>query len=120
MIRPREAVQARRAQLIERAQSERAVLARELGRWSGPLRTVERGIAVYRGVRRSMPVIGLGAGVAMAALAFLRPDHIGGWVQKATEIWRLLNGIRIRRGERVAARAGEAVTPVPATPVVTE
>jgi len=120
MIKPREAVRTHRAQLVERAQREREELARQLGTWSGPLRTVERGFAVYRGVRRSMPVIGLGAGIGMAALAFLRPAGIGGWVQKATEIWNLLSGIRNRRAERVAERTGEPVAPVPSTPAATE
>ena len=109
MTRPHEAVRARRARLIARAASERDMFAREFGEFQQPLRTVERGLGVYRGLRRSMPVIGLGAGVAMAALAFIRPEGISGWVRNATEIWRLISEQRSRR-----ARAAEpAATPSP-------
>ena len=120
MKRPREVVHERRARLLERAQSEREDLARELGTWSGPLRTVERGIAVYRGIRRSLPVLGFGAGVGMAALAFVRPEGIGGWIRNATEIWRLFTERKARRAERTVAQAAEPAAPVAAAPVVAE
>src|SRR5262249_56975019 len=74
--------------VIEGAATERDELGRQLGEWQQPLRTAERGLALYRGLRRSLPVIGFGAGVVMEALAFVRPDGISGWVQNALELWR--------------------------------
>jgi hypothetical protein len=121
MKRPRELVHERRARLIERAESEREDLARELGTWSGPLRNVERGIAVYRGIQRSLPVLGFGAGVGMAALAFVRPEGIGGWIRNATEIWRAVQP-REGAGARSARlrRRREPAAPVAAAPAVAE
>ena len=120
MKRPRQGVHERRARLIERAQSERENLARELGTWSDPLRNVDRGIAVYRGIKRSLPVLGLGAGVGMAALAFVRPEGISGWIRNATEIWRLFTERKARRAERAIAQAAVPANPVAASPVVAE
>jgi hypothetical protein len=110
---PHEGVRARRARLIERAATERDTLAREFAELQQPLRTVERGLGIYRGLRRSMPVIGLGAGIAMAALAFIRPKGISGWVRGATEIWRLIS-------ERKRDRARAAEPAAPPSPAVGE
>jgi YqjK-like protein len=89
-MKPKESAHAHRTQLIERAASERDELARQLGEWRRPLRNVDRGLAVYQGFKRSLPVIGFGAGVAMAALAFVRPDSVGGWIEAGRNLWQLL------------------------------
>jgi len=120
MKRPRDLAHERRARLIERAESERQDLARQLGTWSEPLRNVERGLAVYRGIKRSLPVIGFGAGVGMAALAFVRPEGIGGWIRNAAEIWRLFTERKTRRAERAAPHAAEPAASVASSPVVAE
>jgi hypothetical protein len=77
--------------------------------WLSPLQVVEHGIGAYQGIRRGvqsggMPLVGFGAGVGMAALAFVRPERISGWVRDATEFWRLLT--ERKPGE---ARAGKPV-----------
>ena len=120
MKRPRDVVHERRARLIERAESEREILARELGAWSGPLRNVERGIAVYHGIKRSLPVLGFGAGVGMAALAFVRPEGVTGWIQNALDIWRLFTERKARRAERAVAQPAAPAAPVAASPVAAE
>ena len=115
MTRPRDALQARRAQLIERAGTQRDQIARDLSEWQKPLRNVDRGLAVYRGLKRSVPVIGFGAGIGMAALAFIRPDGITSWMQKGIEIWRLLT-----EHKRMARAAQPAAEPASAAPQVAE
>ena len=113
MKKPRDEVRARRARLVERAENEREELGRELDGWRKPLRTVDRGLAVYRGFKRNMPVIGFGAGVGMAALAFIRPEGITGWINAGLEAWKALSGARAsaaRRREAAEGAAGAAKT----------
>jgi len=86
----REAVHARRARLLERAASERDDLARQLGAWRMPLGVVDQGLAIVRVLKRSAPVIGIGMGVATAALAFVRPASIRGWLDGGRAVWRML------------------------------
>ena len=101
-----EAVHARRARLLERAAIERDDLAGQLGAWQRPLGAVDQGLAFIRGVKRSAPVIGMVAGVAMAALAFVRPARIGGWLESGQAVWRLLTDRK-----RSAARSDRSEAP---------
>jgi len=112
-MKPREKVEARRAQLIERAASERDQLARQFGEWQQPLRNVDRGLAVYQGFKRSLPVIGFGAGVAMAALAFIRPDSVGGWLEAGRNLWQLLAKRKPAAAPGADAGAAARMEPVP-------
>jgi hypothetical protein len=110
MKKPRDEVRARRARLVERAENEREELGLELDEWRKPLRTVDRGLAVYRGFKRSMPVIGFGAGVGMAALAFIRPQGITGWINAGLEAWKAFSGAKpsaARRFEKSEAPSAE-------------
>ncbi len=113
MKKPQDEVRARRARLIERAESEREDLGRELDGWRKPLRTVDRSLAVYRGFKRSMPVIGFGAGVGMAALAFIRPEGITGWIRAGLEALQALSGGKPSAARRKEAGEGAAGAPQP-------
>jgi YqjK-like protein len=113
-----QSMRARRAQLIERADSQREDLARQMRVWLSPLRAVEHGVGAYQGIRRGllrsiqrggMPIIGLGAGVGMAALAFVRPERISGFVRDATEFWRTLT--EKKKGEARAAQPAATAEP---------
>jgi hypothetical protein len=102
------AVRARRARLVERAAIERDELAGLLGAWQRPLGAVDLGLAFVRGLKRSAPVIGMGVGVGMAALAFIRPANISGWFQAGQTAWRVLTD-RNRRAARRSDRSAEPV-----------
>ena len=103
-----EAVRARRARLIERADREREDLSCHLDTWMKPLRVCESGFAVYRGFRSRRPAIGFTAAIGMAALAFVRPEGISSWVRSATDFWGLLT--ETKRG---VARAGKPAATAP-------
>jgi hypothetical protein len=105
MSAEREGVRARRARLLERAASERDGLAGLLGAWQKPLGAVDLGLAFVRGLKRSAPVIGMGIGVCMAALAFIRPANISGWLEGGQAVWRLLTD-RNRGAARRSVRGG--------------
>ncbi|HET9327008.1 MAG TPA: YqjK family protein [Candidatus Eisenbacteria bacterium] len=89
----REALHARRAQLVERAAHERAELARLLGELEKPVRVVDRGLAFVRGLKRT-PWLGAGIGAAMAALTMVRPRGVIGWIATGRALWEVLAGAR--------------------------
>lgn len=91
MSGPREDLHVRRARLVERAEFERAELARELARWERPLRITDRSLSFVRTLRR-IPVLGVAIGAGMAALAFVRPGSVVDWVPGGRVIWQLLLG----------------------------
>ena len=90
MSAAREAFRARRARLVERAALERDRLAAELGGWQRSLGLVDRGLAIVNGIRKSAPGLGFCAGIAAAALAFVRPDSIGGWLRSGQHLWQVV------------------------------
>ena len=92
MSRGRAEVLERRARLIERAAVERDELARLAGAWAGPIGAVDRGVSVVRAVARS-PVVRMGVAVGMAALAFVRPRAIGGWVHTGLNVARTVSSL---------------------------
>jgi hypothetical protein len=104
MSAPHEAVHARRARLVERAAIERDELAGLLGAWQKPLGAVDLGLAFVGALKRSAPVIGMVIGVGMAALAFVRPANIGGWIEGGQAVWRMLTD-RNRRAPRRSDRS---------------
>jgi len=104
----RKAVHERRARLLERAAGEREDLARQLGAWRTPLGVVDQGLAIVRAVKRSAPVIGIGMGLATAALAFVRPASISGWLDGGRAVWRMLTD-RKRGAARRADRQEEPI-----------
>lgn len=109
----RETVRARRERLVERAAIERDELAGLLGAWQKPLGAVDHGLAFVRGLKRSAPVIGMGIGVGMAALAFIRPANLSGWLEGGQAVWRLLtdrNRGAARRSDRSEAPSAEGGT----------
>ena len=84
---------AHRAQLIERAESERQELAGAFGVYEKPLRVVDGCLSILRALRSS-PVLRIGAGIGMAALAFIQPRSIFSWVVGAQAVWRLVTRAR--------------------------
>jgi len=94
----REQLRVRRARLVERAEFERAELAREFSRFERPLRITDRGLSIVRTLRR-LPGLGVAIGAGMAALAFVRPDTIVDWVPGGRVIWEMLRGFLARPGE---------------------
>lgn len=99
----REALHARRRELLARVDAERAALARDLARWDRPLHVVDRSVSLVRWLRRA-PVLGAAIGAGMAALAFVRPGTIVDWVPGGRAVWQLLTGLLAqplrRSGER--------------------
>jgi len=92
----REALLAHRAHLIARAESERVQLAEAFGVYEGPLRVVDGWVSILRAIKRS-PLLRIATGIGMAALAFMRPNSIVGWVAGGRVIWKLFSGIGRRR-----------------------
>jgi hypothetical protein len=92
MSHAREALRIHRAQLVERAESERAELERELARFERPLRVADRSLSLGRTLRR-MPVLGVALGAGAAALAFVRPGTIVDWMPGGRVVWQLLMGL---------------------------
>ena len=98
------AIREHRARLVERAAAEREELGRQFAEWERPLVAVDRGVAVVRALKRT-PLLRLGAAVGMAALAFVRPRSIMGWVVGGQAAYRLLTRVhgmvkRTDSGER--------------------
>ena len=122
MSRGRAAVLEKRQRLVEQADRERDELSRVTDRWRKPLSVVDRGLAIARGIRQSAPVLGLAAGVGMAALAILRPRGLGEWVRRGREAWQALDAGRkaIKRRRTAEAQAtpspGPGTTPATASP----
>jgi len=96
MSAAREALRVRRAQLVQRAETERAVFAREFARWERPLRVTDKSLSIVRTLRL-MPVLGAAVGAGMAALAFVRPGRIVDWVPGGRVIWQLLASVLDKR-----------------------
>jgi hypothetical protein len=87
--RAREKVLAERAALIERAENERATIARQFGEWEMPLLAADRALSIIHMLKNSSWLrIGVAAG--MAALAIARPRSIVNWVVGGQAAWRLL------------------------------
>ena len=86
------ALRARRAALVLRASAERTELASIASEWSAALELVDRGQQAVRTVRRLAPAVSWAAGVGMAALAFVQPNSILGWVSRAAELWDAFRG----------------------------
>ena len=103
----RKALRARRARLLERAGVERDELAGLLSTWERPLRAVDRGLAFLQGLKRGAPVIGIGIGVGMAALAFVRPRSLTGWFRGGQAAWRALTGGSPKAARRQAIPISE-------------
>jgi hypothetical protein len=74
---------------MERAEFERANVARELKRWERPLRITDRSLSFIRTLRRA-PVLGVAIGAGMAALAFVRPGTLVDWIPGGRIVWQLL------------------------------
>jgi hypothetical protein len=102
--RGRNAVLERRARLVEQAERERDQLSRVAGPWRTPMAVVDRGLEIARGIRRSAPVIGIGVGIGMAALAILRPKGLGEWLRRGQAAWQV---VAETRKARQRAASGE-------------
>jgi hypothetical protein len=89
----RKVVLARRKRLVERADRERADLARQLGEWQKPLRAIDRSVSILRGLWSS-PLLRAVTIAGVAALAITRPRRVMGWVGGGRAIWRLVNSVR--------------------------
>ena len=89
-VGPRE----RRARLVERAAVERDELASIVSEWLPTLELIDRGQQVVRTARRAAPAISWVTGVGMAALAFVQPTSLVGWVSRAAELWEAFRGRR--------------------------
>jgi hypothetical protein len=85
----RQALLAHRARLLERADFERAEFARLLVEWEKPLIAADRSLSFVRAVRKN-PLVGIGVGAGMAALAVARPRSIMGWIVGGRAIWQML------------------------------
>jgi hypothetical protein len=104
MSASRESVRARRTRLQERAAVERDELAGLCSRWQRPIDAFDRGLAIARGFKRNAPVLGIGLGLGMAALAFIRPRSITGWVRNGLAVWLVLTS----KSEATAPRSDRA------------
>ena len=90
---------------MEQAGRERDELSRLAGPWRKPMAVVDRGLEIARGIRRSAPVIGIGVGIGMAALAVLRPKGIGEWLRRGKAAWQVLDAGRKAMKRRSPAEA---------------
>lgn len=89
-----ERIAERRRLLVSQAAAQRFVLAREMAQWKPRLALADRGIAVFRYVRR-YPALIAGAGVVAA---LLRPCLSMIWLQRGLLAWQLVSQLRgIRR-----------------------
>jgi hypothetical protein len=104
---PRQELRQRRARLVERAAVERETVAANLGRFVPALEMFDRAQSVVRVTRRALPAISWGIGVGMAALAFIRPTNITGWISRGAEILRAFR----HREVEVPARPAEGAEP---------
>jgi hypothetical protein len=95
----REALLAHRARLIARAESERLQLGEAFRVYEKPLKVVDRCLSIIEAIKRS-PLLRIGTGIGMAALAFVRPNSIVGWVTGGRVLWKLFSGIGRRRHAR--------------------
>ena len=94
MSKGRDEVLGRRARLVEQAGRERDELSRLVHPWRKPIAVVDRGLEIARGIKRSAPVLGIGVGIGMAALAILRPRGLGEWLRRGQAVWQTLSAGR--------------------------
>jgi len=80
----------RRRWLVSQAAAQRLVLSQEMAHWKPRLALADRGIAVFRYVRR-YPLLLAGAGV-LAVL--LRPRSGGVWLRRGLLAWQLAGSLR--------------------------
>ncbi|MBX3664694.1 MAG: YqjK-like family protein [Burkholderiales bacterium] len=85
-----ERIAERRRWLVSQAAAQRLVLSQEMAQWRPRLALADRGLAVFRYVRR-YPALLAGAGV-LAAL--LRPRTGGLWLQRGVLVWQLARSLR--------------------------
>lgn len=83
----------RRRWLVSQAAAQRLVLAQEMEQWKPRLALADRGIAVFRYVRRH-PALLAGAGVVAL---LLRPKRGGVWLQRGLIAWQLVSRLRSLR-----------------------
>ena len=88
----REALLARRKQLVDRAEHERADLARQLGQWQRPLLVIDRSVSLLRRLWES-PLLRTVVCAGIAVLAISRPRKVMGWVGGGRAVWRLVNTV---------------------------
>ena len=89
------AIEAKRAQLIERAARERRDVVQTLQLWSRPLALVDRFLAGVRFVLARPPLIA----VAVIALVLLRPRRAWTWARRALGLWQ---GYRLLKNKLAA------------------
>jgi hypothetical protein len=85
-----ERIAERRRWLVSQAAAQRFVLEQEMTQWKPRLALADRGIAVYRYVRR-YPALLAGAGVAAV---LLRPRLGGVWIHRGLMVWQLFSQLR--------------------------
>jgi hypothetical protein len=85
-----ERIAERRRWLVSQAAAQRQVLSQEMAQWKPRLALADRGIAVFRYVRR-YPALLAGAGV-LAVL--LRPRLGAFWLQRGLLVWQLAGSLR--------------------------
>jgi hypothetical protein len=82
-----EAIAARRAQLIARAEADRARVASDFAPLAGAIAVVDKGWAAARWLRERPLAVAL-AGVALAAVAGRRPRGALRWARLAFSAWQ--------------------------------
>jgi hypothetical protein len=80
----------RRRWLVSQAAAQRQVLSQEMAQWKPRLALADRGIAVYRYVRRYPALL---AGAAVVAV-LLRPRRGVALLQRGLLAWQLLSSLR--------------------------
>ncbi len=80
----------RRRWLVSQAAAQRLVLSQEMAQWKPRLALADRGIAVFRYVRRH-PALLAGAGVVAV---LLRPRLGRVWLQRGLLAWQLVGSLR--------------------------
>lgn len=80
----------RRRWLVSQAAAQRLVLSQEMAQWKPRLALADRGIAVFRYVRRH-PALLAGAGVVAV---LLRPRLGTVWLQRGLLAWQLVGSLR--------------------------
>ena len=76
---------ARRRQLVAQAAAQRTVLAQGMVSWRPRLALADRGIAVFRYVRRYPALLAV-SGLLLTAL---RPQRAAGWLQRGWLLWQV-------------------------------
>lgn len=80
----------RRNQLVTQAAAQRIELAQHMEPWRARLALADRGIAVFRYVRRHRALM-VGAAVLLAAL---RPQRAGTWLKRGWAMWQIGSWLR--------------------------